>query len=139
MPPQTPASPGGSLGTLLLFGLLIPILAVMIADLVEWVAQPTNWRERLGKLGWDCCVLALGATGGILIQPPVVRGVGDGTTLAAAEIIACFLILVICLVIALVRRGKTGRKMTGARGLVILALGGAALAIPTFLAVKFWR
>jgi hypothetical protein len=118
----------------LLTTVALPLVFVVVMALVEQLGDRGQLDDRLIKVGWDMCVLALGVAGGVCLSPGVIRTYGEqGAVIAGFFSIA--LSFGAAVLIALLRRQKPQSWwLRPARPLGALALGGAALTIPTYLA-----
>lgn len=121
---------------LVAFAVCLPSLAVIIASLAEGIVESAGWRVRIAKLGWDLCVLALGADGGIFGHPAVAKGFE--TTGAMVENMALVLLLTFASALGIIHFRKE-RPLSGRNALMALATGGAALMIPAYVIVHYWR
>ena|SRR2546428_504604 len=130
------ADVGPRLSELIQFAVIIPAIAVGITNLIEGGSEPFEWRSRLSKLGWDLCVLALGAEGGVVAHPSVVKGFATTTSMVGTMAIMFLSTFGVALITARIKRVSV---ISGRRALVVLAFGGAALAIPIYVARHYWR
>jgi hypothetical protein len=110
---------------------VLPFAIVVIMNLFEGLAdEHGNWRGRLVDVGWDTCVLAMGVIGGVFAVPEVAQRLGNWYLVAVIS--AFVLSLGSAVGIAYIKKAKppTGKKALGA-----LALGGASLALPSYIAM----
>ena len=114
----------------------MPLMFVIVMALVEQYGDHGPLEERLIRVSWDLCVLALGIAGGVCSKSEVIAkysepgalliGIGSvGWSVASAVLIG------------LLRRQQQGSWFHRLRSLWSLALGGASLAIPAYLAFKY--
>lgn len=112
----------------------VPALAVGVMTIFESFGDKGNWRYRVGKLGWDLCVLSVGLVGGIFTNSDVAGGFKNKPALGLGISFSFLCCLAAAGLVMHVRRPK---RLTGRRALIALALGGAALAIPAFIAATY--
>jgi hypothetical protein len=91
-------------------------------------------EDRLIKVGWDMCVLALGIAGGVSLSPQVIRVYGEQGAAFAGFVSIAWSFRAAVLIALLRRQAPQAWWLRPLRPLGALALGGAALAIPTYLA-----
>lgn len=114
--------------------IVLPLLAGIVMNMIESLADNRkNWRERLMKVAWDNCVLTVGLSGGILSNHEV-AGKYLPNQVGAISVISVLGTLVIAVIIAHLRRHPPNQPPTGLRTLLALALSGAALAWPSYVA-----
>jgi len=105
---------------------VLPFVFVLIMSLMEGIVEPVEWRLRLMRVGWDMCVLAFGVTGHMLVSP--VFNNFSPQQLGGLLLTCVAVILVSSCLMAYMRRGTpNGLKVIGT-----LALGGAALGLPSY-------
>lgn len=91
-----------------------------------------GYRARL--FDWDLCVLAIGSSGAIFTLPKVRNYLGEIYTVDATALMLLVTVLLGLLVIWM--RKIDHQKISGMRGILALALGGTALAIPWYIVMK---
>ncbi|MGH7409722.1 MAG: hypothetical protein ACREJ6_01480 [Candidatus Methylomirabilis sp.] len=120
---------------LLLTTVALPLLFVIVMALVEQLGDAGGLDQRLIKIGWDMCVLALGVAGGVCLNRDVMRIYGDQGALVAG-FSSIGLSFGAAVLIGLLRRQHPRRGWVRfLRPFGALALGGSALAIPAYLAL----
>lgn len=109
---------------------LIPILATFVMEAAESLVESLGWRVRLGRTGWDLCVLAVGVGGGIFTLPSVVAKWGAAWSVALGAIVLLFAVL--CGLFNIHLRKTKPAHLKGWQILVSVGLGIAALALPLY-------
>jgi len=119
---------------LLLTSVALPLVFVVVMAIVEQLAAANRLSERLFRVGWDMCILALGVAGGVCLNPDVIKRYGEpGAVIAGFFSIA---VSVGCAAIILLLRRQDSPRVAWWSPSAALALGGAALAIPCWLALR---
>jgi cyanate permease len=110
------------------------LLIVLVMALVEQLDDRGTLDQRLIRVGWDMCVLALGVAGGVCLNPDVIRAYGEQRAVVTG-FFSMALSFGAAVGIALLRRQRPATPwLRPVRPLGALALGGGALAIPVYLA-----
>lgn len=118
--------------------ILVPMLALLVMSAMEGLGereQNIRWRDRVAKLGWDVCVLAIGVAGGIFANGSVLTPFRDKPKLVSLVEAATMLLCLACGVGTIYIRRK--EPVSGRLALLAAVLGGAALAVPIYLATTF--
>lgn len=118
--------------------IFIPVAALVVMTLMEGLGereQNTPWRDRVTKLAWDVCVLAIGVAGGIFANGSVIAPYRDTPKLVSLIEAGVILLCLGCGVGTIYLRRP--QPVSGRRALLAVILGGAALAGPTYLALTF--
>lgn len=99
---------------------LVPFGAVLAMNLLENLIESLPWQKRLGRIGWDTCVLSLGVTAAVFSTLDIEPAIG----------FSIFLLGFLCaILIAYLRRGE---EVPGWKAWLSLGLGGAAVAAPSY-------
>lgn len=113
--------------------LVIPLGATFLMEIAEAIAESLGWRVRLGRTGWDLCVLAVGSTGGVFTLPGVLDGWGP--EMAVSYGILALLIAVGCGLIIIHLRKTKPEELQGWQAIMAVGLGMAALAFPWYFVI----
>jgi hypothetical protein len=118
---------------LILTVLGFPLLATFVMEGVEALIETLGWRIRLGRTGWDLCVLAVGSTGGIFALPEVVHEWGEAWSRTLG--LFCLLVSFSCGVFIVHLRKTPVEKVKGWQTFLAVGLGIAALAFPSYFLI----
>jgi hypothetical protein len=121
---------------LFLTSVFLPFAVVLLMNGIEGsvdsMKEPT-WPQRLMKIAWDSCVLAIGLIGGVFSNPEVIKRL-----MAQGAIIVAISSVIIAFGTAF--RIGSWRKELNPKGwqvLISLALSGGVLAIPATVALSY--
>jgi hypothetical protein len=87
MPSLVVPCPPGSLGTVLVVTIVVPLFALVVDNMAR---VNTKLEELVPKAGADLCLLGLGSSGAVFIEPRV--EVAFGTRSSLVEVIVLFAI-----------------------------------------------
>lgn len=113
--------------------IIIPVLALVVMTVVEGLVSPRPFWDKVGDAGWDLCILGVGLTGGIVVNPAVQSAYGPILPGQMAIVIALVDMLFGFVVLGVRRNNQPTRGV----GLFAAFLGVLAVALPA--AFTFWR
>jgi hypothetical protein len=114
--------------------LIIPLGATILMEVAESIAESLGWRVRLGRTGWDLCVLAVGSAGGVFTLPGVLEGWGP--ELAVSFGIIAFGVAIGCGLFIIHLRKTKPEDVKGWQAMLSVGLGIASLALPWAFVLK---
>lgn len=116
----------------LLVAVVAPSVIVFIMNGIEALVEAMGRTRRSMKVGWDLCVLGLGAAGSITMDGEVLSSLGTtGVVLAASG--SVIVSLGSAVAIAHMRRAQNPGRLQAA---IALVLGAIALTVPAYLALQ---
>lgn len=110
--------------------LVIPIFATFVMEVAESLVESLGWRIRLGRTGWDLCVLAVGSTGGIFTLPGVIAQWGTDWSVSLGVLV--LLVAVVCGLFVIHLRKTKPAEVKGWQAILAVSLGMTALALPWY-------
>lgn len=111
----------------LLTAIVLPLGATMILGAIEGLVEPLRAAQRMGKIGWDMCILSAGASG-IFSTPDLVKRYSYTVTLALMSLLSSIGSGVLIMHI----RKAVKKDLTAWQGLLVVILGGWTLALPAY-------
>jgi hypothetical protein len=110
--------------------LVIPVVATLLMEAAESIVESLGWRIRLGRTGWDLCVLSVGSTGAIFTLPGVLAAWGP--EMAVIYGLLALLIALMCGVFIIHLRKTKPQAVKGWQALLAVGFGMASLALPWY-------
>jgi hypothetical protein len=114
--------------------LVIPIAATLVMELAEALVESLGWRIRLGRTGWDLCILGVGSTGAIFTLPGVVEEWGPEVAVIAG--IMALLVAISCGLFIIHLRKTKPEHVKGWQSILAVGLGVASLALPWYFVTR---
>jgi hypothetical protein len=133
--PQSPSGHSGPAHALLVVTIIVvPLFATLVMEAAEALTESLGWRIRLGRTGWDLCVLAVGLTGAVFTLPGVVTKWGPEW--AVCDGLIALLIAVACGVFIIHLRKTKPENIKGWQSFLAVGLGLVSLALPLYFVVS---